>query len=465
MPSTPQAPLDSPNPYESPAKVSNYLTPANSTGPIDFNALPTLYRDPSFWGMTTAQFLGAFNDTLFKQVVLLLCVQVVVTSGKTADLQFIALGVFSIPFILFSGSAGWLADRVSKRKVIIGCKVAEVAIMIAGGVSFYMMLAPVRVGDDYHTRGLPISVMIVLFLMGTHSAVFGPSKYGILPEMVRGRDLPRFNGVIQMTTFLALIFGVVAGSFLVEAFRDRLWLASGVCVLIAGAGTAASLLVRRVPVAQPNLKFTSSAVAVSRETWQLFTRDRALLWAMLIYSLFWFLGGVVQPSVNALGKIQLERKDWETGLLAACMGVGIAGGCVLAGKLSAGTISFRLVRVGAWGMVVCLALLALPGGPHHHLLGYFGSMPVLVALGLFAGLLAVPLQVFLQARPPENQKGRVIGSMNLVNWIAIIGAVGFIAGCNVLLDRMKLPASTIFGLTAVILLPVALFYRPRDAAL
>ena len=450
---------DDANPYRSPA------TPDGLDTVTRLESLPPLARDPSFWGMTTTQFLGAFNDTVYKQLVLLLCVQVVVSSGKTADMQSVALAVFSLPFILFSGSAGWLADRIKKRTVIVGCKVAEIVIMAAGGVAFALMAQPQMVGDHYVTSGLPLGVFVVLFLMGTHSAIFGPAKYGILPEMVRGRDLPRFNGVIQMTTFLALIFGVVAGSMLAGAFRQQLWMASVVCVTIAVAGTLASLFVRGSPPSRRGLKFTPSSVAISGETWRLLAGDRALLGALLTYSLFWFLGGVVQPSVNALGVLQLKRADWETGLLAACMGLGIAAGCVLAGWLSAGRVNFRLVRIGAWGMLLCLVLLALPGGTHGQLLGYYGSMPVLVAMGLFAGLLAVPLQVFIQARPPEDQKGRMIGSMNLVNWIAIIGSAGFYGAANAVLTRLGLPASAIFGLTAVVLLPVALFYNPRDTAL
>ncbi len=535
---------------------------------VDLDSLPTLYRDRSFWGMTVTQFMGAFNDSVFKQLVLLLTAQVLVISGEVVapqDKQSIPLALFAMSFILFSGVAGYWADRISKRTIVMACKFAEVAIMI-GGVAVLGVMAqrlvvhlsfdrdatlafegesrelltnpkalgqfslgaahgelqevrPQQQGDTLTlpgqqggvaqrvswggvtidrvqagkqpgfelTREMPWLLIAVLTLMGVHSAVFGPAKYGILPEMVRARDLPRFNGMIQMTTFLALIGGTVLAGVLMDQFGHRLWVPGMVCVAIAVIGTATLFLVRRTPVAEPNADFGLHSLGVSIETRELLRNDRPLRQALVVYSLFWFVAAVILPAVNALGRNVLSLSATKTSLMLGCISIGIAIGCLLAGKLSAARVRFGLVRLGTWGMLICMLLLScpgvstetltglgvspewlerLPGVDGQHLLGFNGSAIVLAVAGLFAGLLAVPLQVYLQAKPPETLKGRMIGTMNLINWVGIIFSTVFYDICQRLFAAIGLPTFFTFGATALlILLPIALFYRPRDVSL
>ena len=436
--------------------------------------------------MTATQFLGAFNDNLFKQLVMLLCVDFLQRGGT--DRQPMALVLFAVPFVLFSGFAGWLSDRTSKRRIVVQMKVAEIAVMLLGMAAFFA-----GAGNP----GAQISYLfVVLFLMSAQSAFFGPAKYGILPEMLRSRDLPAANGVIQMTTFLAIIFGWALAGYAKDWFQDRLWIVLAICVGIAVVGTLTSLLVRKTEVAHPRLPFQWSALGINRDTARLLHGDRALLSVLLISSLFWFIGGVVQPAVNLLGKVQMGLSDARTSVLGACMGVGIAIGCVLAAKASHRTINFGLVRIGAWGIIVSLAALVAIGlqtppaagesatvelslpkllitaAPHE-----FAARAVLTLLGLSAGLFVVPLQVFLQARPPEDQKGRMIGVMNLVNWLGIVLSAVVLSVATALLAWWETARGTIaagdppqevhwlFALLALLMLPVALFYRPPDEAL
>src|SRR5579859_3492368 len=140
---------------------------------------PSLWRDPSYHSMNVTQFLGAFNDNLFKQLVLLICVDYLAATG--INYQTFALFLFAFPFVLFSGFAGYLADRISKQRIIVAMKIAEIAVMFAGFLAFHATYG--RIG----------CLLIVVFLMGTHSAFFGPSKYGILPELFREEDLPQVN--------------------------------------------------------------------------------------------------------------------------------------------------------------------------------------------------------------------------------------------------------------------------------
>ena len=429
--------------------------------------------------MTATQFLGAFNDNLFKQLLLLICVDF--SRSGSGDFQPIAMALFAVPFVLFSGFAGYLSDRTGKRRIVVLCKVAEVAVMVLGMLAFF--------GGTANPQTLVAFLFIVLFLMSTQSAFFGPAKYGILPELFRDEDLPAANGAVQMTTFVAIIFGMALAGFAKEWFADQLWLVSMFCIGLAVLGTLTSLAVRRTPVAHPGLEFRPSALAVNAEAWQILRKDRALMGVLLISSLFWFVGGVIQQTVNDFGKRQLNWGDGRTSMLAACLGVGIAAGCILAGKLSRKRINFTLVSVGVWGIIVCLAILlwlgvttfpvpvpviVRTGGPivlpppetlwQLMLPRFHGEIPIRLAMtgvGLFAGLFVVPLQVFMQIRPPEDQKGRMIGTMNLINWIGIMLSAAFVFVCHLILNALNLPVCWTFAAVAAILLPVGLFYRPR----
>jgi acyl-[acyl-carrier-protein]-phospholipid O-acyltransferase/long-chain-fatty-acid--[acyl-carrier-protein] ligase len=308
-------------------------------------------------------------------------------------------------------------------------------------------------------------MFFVLFLMGTQSAFFGPSKYGILPEMIRGSDLPRANGVFLMLTFLAIIFGMATAGGLKLLLDDRIWLASLACIAIAVAGTLTSLLVRRVPAAQPGLNYDWSCWLVPKDTLKMLWRDKQLVAAIAVVAVFWMVGGMVLQAVNALGKSQLGLDEFRTSLLAAAIGVGTAIGCMLGGYLSRDRVSRPVVTGGAIGTVVALVVMSLPGGSHGHLLGYAGSLPVLVLLGATSGMLIVPVQVALQSRPPREEKGRTIATMNQISWIGVIlGAVVY-KYCLVVLDYTGWPRAAIFAVAAALMLPVAIFYRPKDEKL
>ncbi|REJ65058.1 MAG: MFS transporter [Planctomycetota bacterium] len=501
----------------------------NST--LDYDALPPLYQDRAFWGMSITQFLGAFNDNVFKQIVLFLSMSVLLAGvSEPQDRQFLANGVFALPFVLFSGIAGYCSDRVRKKYLIVGCKVAEIVVMLAAVVTFLTMPSPelgkhvrnfgdVSVENDiYFMPGVPWLLLAVLFLMGMQSAWFGPAKYGILPEMVRGSDLPRFNGVIQMTTFVAIVLGIWLGGWLLDRLRDSLVTAGMCCVGIAVIGTVTSLFVRSTPVAQRQGKFRSSDFASGAETWRILREDRTLGRALVVYSAFWFVAALLPMTINWLGVFQFQKNYETTSLMLAGSSVGIAAGFVVAGRMSHKQVRFGLVRIGAWGLVTCLVLASLPAGMPAsgadfgpsvtgnggtrttpadaasiaalsraalsraddgtrifsedvevdvwpHLLGYQGSRVLFVVMGFFTGLFALPVQVYLQSKPPRHLKGRVIGSMNLVTWFAILLAAGCFFGADVMLAKLQLPKYFIFGLAALVLLPIAMLYRPADVEL
>jgi acyl-[acyl-carrier-protein]-phospholipid O-acyltransferase/long-chain-fatty-acid--[acyl-carrier-protein] ligase len=420
------------------------------------DALPPLYQDKSFLGMAATQFLGAFNDNLFKQLILLLATPTAaeLLAKTSTDRQSTAMNVFAIPFLLFSGVAGYLSDRLSKRVIVVGAKVAEILIMLLGFIGFWWY-------DIVGFNGM----LFVLFLMGTHSAFFGPAKYGILPEMIRATDLPRANGLFLMLTFLSIILGTAAAGYLLAYSGGRVWIGSLVCIAIAVAGTLTALAVRRLPVAKPDLRLQWSSWTVPPEVRGLLKRDRQLLLAILVVAMFWLVGVIVVQGVNALGRTQLNLDEGSTSLMTTSISLGIAVGCLLGGYYSRNRINPKVVTAGLFGLVVTLLLLSLRGGEQQHFLGYRGSFPVLILMGLFTGLFVVPVQVMVQSRPPRDEKGRVVATMNQCSWIGVIvGALIYSAFIHVL-DHTGWPRNTVFAATALIMLPVAIYYRPKDERL
>lgn len=410
----------------------------------------SLWRDKSFWGMTATQFLGAFNDNLYKQAALLVCTDMALKQDSKVDLQDVAMALFALPFVMFSGFAGFLSDRTTKRRIVVLCKAAEIGIVALGAAALLT--------NQFHF------VLAVVFLMGTHSAFFGPAKYGILPEIVREKNLSQANGIFLMTTFLAIILGVGAAGFVKKPIWDHgEWGYSAAFLGVALAGVLTSLMVRKTPVAHRGLPFQWSSLAISGETVAVMRRDKPLLMALVMYSLFWLIAGVVHPSINAFGKLQLGLDDEMTSLMPAFLSLGIAVGCALAGFLSREKVNFRLVPWGAWGICLALVLVAVTGRlPLPAQVAYILVSVFLFIAGGAVGLFSVPLQVFLQGRPPADQKGRVIGAMNLVNWIGIFLAAGTYGVLTRLINLLNAGQWALFAFTAAMMLPVALLYRPRE---
>ncbi|MEM8945513.1 MAG: MFS transporter [Planctomycetota bacterium] len=449
-----------------------YTDSATSDMPADDSpALPTLYADSSFWGMTVTQFFGAFNDNLFKQLILLLSITVL-ADGTTVDQQGTATLIFSLPFLVVTGIAGYLSDRIGKRGIIVWCKVAEILIMALGGLAF-----------AYYSQSTSLVLLYcVLFLMGAQSGFFGPAKYGILPEMLRDSDLPRANGFILMTTFVAIILGTVFAGVLLDYFPGRPWVGSIACVVIAVVGTISSLLVRKVPPANPQLELRKSSFLVPPDMVKMLRNDRPLMKAVVVSSIFWLLAGMFPAAINSLGKIVFQADDKMTSMLNGVVSIGIALGCMLGGMISRGKVDFRVLRAGAIGMMTCLAVMAIPAagdiallkdaegvmtrmpgiGESRQWLGFGGSVVTLIFTGMFTGFFAVPLQVFMQTRPPDDKKGRMIALMNQANWVGIAISGVLYNVFSSLIEAQGWPRSSMFLFVGALMLPVALFYRPQN---
>src|SRR5438477_3016338 len=232
-----------------------------------------------FWALIATQFQGAFNDNGLKFFVIFLILGQN-PPAEEKDLGVFLIGnLFAIPFLLFSMTGGYLADRYSKRSVTIGTKVFEIGAMLFAILAF--------------ASGNPYLAYAVIFLASTQAAVFGPSKYGLLPELLPAELLSWGNGILELTTFIAIISGTVFGGWLAQRFHHN----SAAAALIFGGcsllGLGASFLISRVPIGDPLKKFRVNLFADLGEQWRLVRPDRALKLAIVGNTYFWSLGALL----------------------------------------------------------------------------------------------------------------------------------------------------------------------------
>jgi len=404
--------------------------------------------------MAVAQFLGAFNDNVCKQLALFICLE-----ETKKDQQALATAIFAIPFLFLSGAAGFLADRFSKSRIVRACKAAEVGIQATGLCLAALMIT---------IGGLMTPVMLlVLFLMGMHSAVFGPPKYGILPEMLAKESLPKANGVFLSTTFFAIIFGwVVAGGLwsLPGPIPFRVMIGCTAGVAFAIIGWSATRYLRPVPPARPTLSFGARHLFVDPETWRVIFKDRLLLGVLAANGTFFGCGAAMQAAVTAFGRTQLEVSGFATGLLLANLAFGIAAGCTAAGYWCGPNADVRVAKTGAFVIVACLlALTATPSTPHGNMVAVVAAGALLFGVGFGAGLYAVPLQVVVQTRPPPEHKGRVLGALSCFNWTGVLVMAAFYEVCLRVRQSASWPPSAVFAAFAGLMLIVAVMLPARVA--
>ena len=365
---------------------------------------------PRFLSFLTAQFLGAANDNAFKMTLTLFVLATV--AGETAQLRFTSLAtfLFPLPFLLLSPLAGYLADRYSKDRMVGLTKAPEILAMALAVVAFTASSLPMLLG--------------VLFLMAAQSTFFSPAKYGLLPEAFAHEKLSMANGVLNMTTNLAILVGSVAGVVLFANFRDEPSHIGWILLAVAALGTLAAFYVPRTSPGSRSAVFEWNPLRSSLDNWRL-VRDRPELVHTLVgIAYFSFLGSAFLTVIPVYGKNVLGLGETGAGMMLMVLSVGIAVGSIVAGRLSQGRVEIGLVPLGSIGLTVFSLGLALvrPGGPSL-LQGLPLSVTVLLLLlGLSAGFYIVPLNALLQQRSPEGTKGRLIAFSNVLSFSAVIMA-------------------------------------------
>ena len=355
-------------------------------------------KEPGFLAFFWTQFLGAFNDNFLKIVVSFVALDLAVHGGPSY-VEIIAF-LFIFPSALFSGYAGHLADVYSKRAILVAVKMFEIGIMVLAIAAFF--------------TGHLESMLALVFLMGLHAAFFSPAKYGILPEMLPDKELSRGNGLLEMSTFMAIILGTSVGSAIFSLWKNRLPLIGLLMLALAILGALTSLRIARVPPSGAAKLLRLNPFGEIVHGLRRLRRDKPLWLTVIGISYFWFLGALVQINMLFFGKELLQLDEFHIGLLGTFLAIGIGLGSLAAGRLSGDHIELGLVPLGSVAMGIFLGLVALSAP------SYTRTAAALVGLGFSAGLFAVPLNAYLQQKAGREEKGQLIATNNFMNTIGIL---------------------------------------------
>jgi acyl-[acyl-carrier-protein]-phospholipid O-acyltransferase / long-chain-fatty-acid--[acyl-carrier-protein] ligase len=354
--------------------------------------------------MFVVEFQNAFSDNVLKFLVTFLIVGLGLSQGKRDSLVPLIGAVFALPFILFSMAGGFFADRFSKRNVAITVKCAEIGIM-----------SLVLLGLWRHN--LPL-LFAGIFLMSTHSAIFGPTKYGMLPELLPEKKLSWGNGIFSLGTYIAAITGTIFAGILHDTFGENQVWSGAIFIALAFFGLSLCLGIERLSAADPLKKFRANFLGDFVTQLKSIHGDRVLFLGVVGNTFLWFLGALLQPTILFYGKDILHLDDTHSSYLQAALAVGIGVGSLVAGFLSGQKIEYGLIPLGMAGLTFFAVLLSRTG------LEFSGVAWNLGLLGFFGGFYNVPVNAIIQHRPGAGNKGGVIATSALLSWIGILLASG-----------------------------------------
>lgn len=369
------------------------------------------------------QALGAFNDNAFRYALIgMATFRAGLTPQALASYNNLALALFIVPFFLFSASAGQLAERMEKARLIRIVKAMEVVVMALAAVAF--QLASLKL------------LLLVLFLMGLQSTLFGPIKYSILPQVLHPGELVGGNGLVETGTSLSILLGSLAGNALMAVPQYGPDLASAAVIGVAVAGYLASRSIPVAPATAPGLRFEWNPFV---ETWRVLgytMRERTVFNAILGISWFWFFGATLTVQLSLYTRNVLGGDASVLTLTLALFSVGVGIGSLLCEKLSGGQVEPGLVPLGAFGMTafgvdlyfVRPRAALLRGQDWWQVLTASGGWHValdLALIGMVSGFYIVPLFALVQARAERSQLSRIIAGTNIINSLFMVLAAGF----------------------------------------
>ncbi len=364
-----------------------------------------IQRFSSFTYLNVTQFLGALNDNIYKLLIVYFFIQL---EGIEFSHQILAStgATFVIPFLLFSAISGTMADRFSKRDIIVTTKILELVIMAIGVGAFAFQSK----WGSY----------AVLFLLATQSAIFGPSKYGIVPELVSREKISKANGLMTSFTFLAIILGTFLASFLIQITGRNFIISSIFCTFIALVGLVTSFLIEPTPPAGSQKKIQIFFLRQIFQTLKLARQEVSLLPAIFGSAFFLFVGAFTQLNIIPFAIQSLGLTDIEGGYLFFLTALGIGTGALIAGKVSGKIVELGLVPIGALGITICAFCMDLFSN------NIWAAIPCITLLGVFGGIYEIPLDSYIQIVSPKQMRGQMVAATNFLSFVGVLLASALI---------------------------------------
>lgn len=378
----------------------------------------------SFTYLNCTQFTGALIDNIYKLLVVYFLIQ---QEGIENSHTFLSVtgAIFVIPFLLFSTTSGTLADRYSKRDIIVLTKIFELIIMGGAVLSFF-----------YESKW---GAYVTLFLLATQSAFFAPSKYGIIPELVNSDKITKANGLMTSFTFLAIILGTFLASFFTEVTSRNFILCTIIVTFISLLGVITSFGIEHTPPSGAHPRFNLQIFATLKHSLQTARQEPLLLAAILGSAFFLFVGAFIQLNVIPFAVHSLNLSDVQGGYLFLMTSLGIGTGSMLAGRISGKIVELALVPIGALGITISLFML-----------DFFSSyliavVPLVIILGMCGGIYMIPLDSYIQVTSPNTSRGQVVAATNFLSFFGVLCASAFLYLISAIFELKADQGFTIMG--------------------
>lgn len=408
-----------------------------------------LLHSRRFLPMFLTQFFGALNDNIYKQGLLL-----VITYGwihqqgvPVSTLNNLAALLFILPYFIFSATAGQIADRYERSRLVRMIKILEIMIMLIGSAGFLM--------------GNLWLLLLALFMMGTHSTFFGPIKYAILPEILKPQELMSGNALFQSGTSIAILMGMILGGAVISIYQGNLFWISLTVVVIACLGYLTSRFILPQKVSAPDLQIDWNFFRTSFQTIQ-YAKSLPLIFTILLgNSWYWFYGATYLTQIPQLTQQNLHASENVVSLLLTFFSVGIGVGSLLCRKIGGSEVNIKMVPVGAVGLTIFALYLAgsLMFVPErtgemlslsdffHQGWVYYHVMLAVTLLGISGGFYIVPLYAMMQAYSPRSHRARVVAANNILNAVFMVSSAIF---SILILSILKIDIKILFVITAVL---------------
>ena len=419
-----------------------------------------LMKEQRFRPFFFTQFLGAFNDNVFKTALITLVAfhAASLSSMDGGTLATLLPGVFILPFFLFSATAGQIADKYEKSQIIRLVKVFEIGIMLFASSGFFL-----------HNIWLLGSA---LFMMGMHSTLFGPVKYSYLPQHLKEHELIGGNGMVEMGSFVAILLGQVLGAWLATVANHEIF-TSITILLIAVLGYNTSRGVPNTPAADGALIINWNPITETIKNVKLIWGQQQIWLAIVAISWFWFFGATLLAQFPNLAKTVLHGDESVFILLLSVFSIGIGVGSLLCEKLSKGRVELGLVVFGAIGLTVFGTdsyfasghiIENIPEAILHNMssftayVSHWRILADIALIGLFGGFYIVPLYVLIQTRVDKTHQSRVIAANNIMNALFMVASAGF----SILIFKQGYSIPQLFLATAMLNVIVTVYLCVRQ---